>query len=143
MVWLRQADQRQADARPDQPEPTERPLGRYRVRFQEERSVQTRQPLVEFPRPRLVVEQGGLDHLAHEPRRDVAGDRDDALRTGADQLAAAGVVAREQQEVVAAALEYLAAARNIAGRLLDADDLRVTRQALDSLRQQVAGRARG
>src|SRR3569623_1780883 len=140
-ITLRQRRQRQAQAGRDQTHFTQGPFDRDGVGLDEQRLVQAGKTRING---RGLVGAAGerrRAHGVHGARRNVGSHRDHALAAEQNEFARRGVVASIDIQTLAAALQNVAGTIEIAGGVLDADDIGNRRQPLHRLGQYVTGGA--
>lgn len=121
----------------------ERPLHRDRVGFAEQVFVQRHEFFVDRAGLLGIALKGGLAQVGHFARGDVGGNGDVALAAHQDQFDGSRVVAGQDDEVLADAIQNLLGTHQVARGLLDTDDVRHGRQADHGLGLHVAGGAAG
>ena len=126
-----------------QPEAAQRALQGNRVGLEEQRGMERRQEL-------LVPLDVGVQPLVASPvqgraehRHDVGRHRDAAVAAGQAERRLAGIVAGQQQELIAQPAAQARHPRDVAGGVLEADDARQLGEPPDRHVVQRAGGARG
>ncbi len=133
MVLGGQRRERQAQAGRHLAHLGQRPLNRHRVRFDEQLAVQAEHAVVDLDRTGDVAGHRRHAQLMHRARGDVGRHRDIAGAAAEHQGHRARIIARIDGERFVDHLEQLDAAADIAGGVLDADDVLDRRQARDGL----------
>ena len=90
--------------------------------------MQAEQAEIDLARLGDFAVQGRNTHLVHQLRRHVGSHRNRAMRAQQHQRQRAGIVAAVHRKILRRALQQVAAALDIAGRVLDADDVGNLRQ---------------
>ncbi len=129
----------------DQAHFRKRPLHGDRIRLDEQLPVQRQQAIVAGARRGNVAGERRPAHLGHQLRRDVGGDGDDAVTAHQQQRQRRDVVAAVDDEITLCGrdqrLEEFAAAAEVGGRLLDADDPGNLGQAQHRIVREIGDRA--
>src|SRR5690606_30336476 len=100
-----------------------RPFHGNGIGLDEQVLVQLGQLGIETAHGGHVHVQRGAAQLAHQARRHVGGDRNIAARAQQDVGGGGRVVPADDQEVLGRVAQQQAAARQVAGGVLDADDV--------------------
>nr|GEU28413.1 hypothetical protein [Tanacetum cinerariifolium] len=128
-----QRHQRQADAGWHLAHFRQGPLDRHRVRFDEQLLMQREHLVIQGDGLGHVAGHGGGAHVGHGARHDVGGDRDVTGAAGQHQRHGGGIVARVHGKIGWRQAQQVETAGDIAGGILDADDVGDPGQAQDGV----------
>ncbi len=102
--------------------------------------VQAKQLVVVSAGPGEIAGEHRRAHLLHQPRRCIRGHRDDAMCSQHHQRQRCAVIAAVNRKAFRRAPQHLCAALHVAGRILEADNIRNLRQAQHRVVLQVRDR---